>query len=80
MKDLKEECEKLLKAKPPETKPKITAAVTKSDYHPVKNLVKDLEKDKQPQEEPKNINLDFIKNEIEAEQNEKVSNAQLIVF
>lgn len=31
--------------KPSEVKPKVTAAITKSDYHPVKDIVKDIEKD-----------------------------------
>ncbi|KAG5892782.1 hypothetical protein JTB14_032658 [Gonioctena quinquepunctata] len=39
----------------PALKPKITAAVTKADYHPVRDMVKDLEKDgKQTEEEKSN--------------------------
>lgn len=31
--------------KPSEVKPKVTAAITKGDYHPVKDIIKDIEKD-----------------------------------
>ncbi|KAJ8951735.1 hypothetical protein NQ318_012586 [Aromia moschata] len=33
------------KQKSSETKPKVTAAITKTDYHPVKDIIKDIEKD-----------------------------------
>nr|XP_023013175.1 coronin-7 isoform X1 [Leptinotarsa decemlineata] len=38
----------------PEPKPKITAAVTKTEYQPVRDIVKDLEKDNKQSEEERN--------------------------
>ncbi|KAJ8952578.1 hypothetical protein NQ314_007504 [Rhamnusium bicolor] len=48
----------------PETKPKVTAAITKPDYHPVKDIIKELQKDikvnddkSNPMEEEKTENV-----------------------
>lgn len=75
--EMREEFEKVLKSKPPETKPKITSAITKSDTNPVKNIMKNVEKEK-PVEEKSNINADFIQNEIDVDQNDRVSSGHLV--
>lgn len=63
-----------------EVKPKVTAAITKSDYHPVKDIVKDIEKDstKIKDNKPNGDDEESTDKTVESRTNENKSSAEEI--
>lgn len=72
---MKEEQQKIIATpKPSESRPKVTGAVTKPSYHPVKDIIRDIEQDNKSPEEV-TLNVTDTQFDGDCEPSEKVNNS-----